>query len=246
MKLQFDLNRDDIFKKLLQGELSETEREQAIKAINNDERLKKDFAIYKGIYYYYKDKRKSILKQSLIELEQKSSNNNSKKGLILSIQKIAIIAACLCGVIFLGNLVFNSNHTNKELYSQYFEVYPNVHNPTLRSHQSNTTSIDSQIMNLYEREEYGKSITLYNSYYTGEEQNSIQFYMGISYMKINNLEKAKSIFMAIPKNSKYYEKSKWYLSLCYLNENNIIEFTKIANTLIYKKDIADEIVKSLN
>jgi len=248
MKLQFDLNRDEIFEKLLNDDLSKTERTQVIEAINKDERLKKEFAISKEIHTYYKNERQAQLKQSLVDLEKKTSEKNTprKKGRLIQLQRIAVIAACLCGVIFLGKLTITTTPNHQELYANHFEVYPNVYNPIVRSNQSNTLSIDSQIMSFYEQREYHKSINLYNTHYSfTEEKNEINFYMAISYMKIENLEKAKSIFLTIPEDSKFYEKSKWYLALCYLNENNLAEFTRIANTLVYKKDVADEILNTL-
>ena len=246
MKLQFDLNRDEIFEKLLNGELSESEKAQVISAINKDERLKKEFAISKEIHTFYKNERKKQLKDSLIELEKEQSTKPNKKGRIILLKKAITIAACLCGIMFLGKLTFNPDYSHQELYAQHFEAYPNVYNPIVRSNQSNILSIDSQIMNLYEKKEYKKSVELFDQHYNySEKENELNFYMAISYMKINDIAKAKAILLAIPEESKYYEKSKWYLSLCYLNENDIVEFTKIANTLTYKKETAEEILKAL-
>lgn len=247
MKLQFDLNRDEILEKFLNGELSKDEEQQVLDAINKDERLKKDFAITKEIHAFYKNERKTILKNSLKEIEkQTASDSSKKKGRMLMLKKYTAIAACLLGIIFLGKITLKQDHSHTELYTQHFEAYPNVYNPIVRSHQSNIADIDSQIMNLYEKQEYHKSVELYNKYYSfSEEENELNFYMAISYMKINDIKRAKEILVTIPEESKYYEKSKWYLSLCYLNENNIVEFTKIANTLIYKKDVAKDIIKAL-
>lgn len=247
MKLQFDLNRDEIFEKLLNGELSDSEKAQVIEAINNDERLKKEFAITQAIHSHYKTERRNQLKQSLVDLENQSQEcQPRKKGIVLHLKRIAVIAACLTGVIFLGKMTLSSKPTHQDLYADHFEAYPNVYNPIVRSHQSNTLSIDSQIMSFYEQQEFHKSIELYNEHYTfGEKENELNFYMAISYMKVDNIEKAKSILVTIPESSKYYEKSKWYLALCYLNENNLNEFTRIANTLVYKKDVAEEIIESL-
>ncbi len=247
MKLQFDLNRDEIFEKFLNGEYSEEEQKEIIDAINQDERLKSEFAISKEIHSFYKNERKNILKNSLKELEEEESEQiHVKHTRYLKLKRFSTIAACLLGIIFLGKLVFNPDCTNEDLYAQHFEAYPNVYNPIVRSYESNTVDIDSQIMNYYELREYHKSIELYNKHYPlTEKENELNFYMAIAYMKIDEIGRAKEILNAIPKSSKYYEKSKWYLSLCYLNEDNLIEFTKIANTLTYKKEIADEIIKTL-
>lgn len=248
MKLQFDLNRDEIFEKFLNGELSKEEHQQVIDAINNDNRLKEEFLATKEIYAYYNNERKSILINTLKEIEKESNTIpvRSKRSRLIRLKQFTTIAACLMGIIFLGKFLSDPEYTNKDLYSQHFEAYPNVYNPTVRSNQSNLADIDSQIMNFYEKSEYQKSVDLYNSHYNfTEQENELNFYMAISYMKLNEISKAKEILISIPKESKYFEKSKWYLSLCYLNENNLAEFAQIANTLIYKKDIADEITKEL-
>lgn len=251
MKLQFNLNRDEIFEKLLNGELSEDEQKEIIDAINQDDRLKKEFAISKEIHSFYKNERKNILKNSLKDLEKESEPLQSAPLQIdnkrfLKLKRYSAIAACLLGIVFLGKLMLSPDCSNEDLYAQHFEAYPNVYNPIVRSHESNTVDIDSQIMNFYEQREYKKSVDLYNENYNyTEEQNELNFYMAIAYMKIQDLDRAKEILIAIPEKSKYYEKAKWYLSLCYLNENNIVEFTRIANTLTYKKDVADDIIETL-
>ena len=98
-------------------------------------------------------------------------------------------------------------------------------------------------MSVYEAESYQKTVDHYE--HNGVSNSDIQFYMAIAYMKIEEMDLAKDILTQIPKESKYYEKSRWYLSLCYLNEDDFAAFSEIAETLKYNKETAEEIIKAL-
>jgi len=238
MKLQFDLNRNEIFDKFLNDELSPSEVAQFNEAIEQDEKLKADFLLSKDIHIYFKNERRKILKQVLVNLENKEVKKRPKGKIIY--MKMAVLAACLCGVIFFGNHLLNPDHST--LYLQHFEAYPNVEMVTVRSGNTEST-LDSQLMSLYEAESYQKTVDHYE--HNGVSNTDIQFYMAIAYMKIEEMDLAKDILTQIPKESKYYEKSRWYLSLCYLNEDDFAAFSEIAETLKYNKETAEEIIKAL-
>lgn len=239
MKLKFDINRESLFEKYLNNELSEHEVEQFHEALENDKRLKEDFILSKDIHTFFKNERRQILKQSLVDLEAK--NSEKFKFIKLNWYKISSLVACLCGVIFFGHNMFKADHNS--MYSDHFTVYPNVEIVSLRSNEIIET-LDSQMMSYYDAQDYNQTIKLFEK--NGVDNKELLFFVAIGYMEIGNISNAKKMLLNIPDHSKYFEKSKWYLSLCYLNENNIKEYSKVVNTLTYKRENAEQILEALD
>lgn len=244
MKLKFDINRDLLFESYLNGELNEEENKQFLEVVNNDSRLKEEFEAHKLIHDYYTSERQNRLKEVLNNHRVKTKRKSKK---IFFIKAASTLAACLCGIIFLGNLIFGPQPTANELYTIHFETYQNVYNPTVRSLEDNPNlSIDSQLMLAYDNEDYSSMIKIYESNKTYlSYESAFSFYTGLAYMNLENTNEAKILLSKISKDSKFYDKARWYLALCFLSEENLSEFEKITKNLKYKKDISKEILEEL-
>ena len=74
--------------------------------------------------------------------------------------------------------------TTNELFTNYMEPYPNIITPKVRGNIA-TEHRMQKAMELYDRQEYAEAANLMESVYSEEPNDSVAFYLAISYLMIN-------------------------------------------------------------
>jgi len=105
------------------------------------------------------------------------------------------------------------------MYAEYFQPYPNIFEPILRS-QSITTR-RSQAFQAYEQHHYQQAASLFSELLKEKKDVGALMLRGNSNLILGNTEAAKQDFMEILNSFEDFDiQAKWYLSLCYLKNGD--------------------------
>lgn len=104
----------------------------------------------------------------------------------------------------------------------------------------------------YDKLQFTKSSQLFEEYLKSEPKNiTAQFYLGLSFMELNKMEDAilhLKLFTEL-KTNVYSDQALWYLALCYLKMENMVQAKIILNQIVVKsqfqKENAQAILKQL-
>lgn len=149
--------------------------------------------------------------------------------------------------------IFNKNETLSpdDLYSSYYETYPNIY--SFRGE-----NVDKNYLNMafdnYTKLDFNKASSLFDSAMQRQNLRLIdveyaQFYKGQSQLKLQEFEKALSTFENLGSGSKFNEQVTWYRGLVYL----MLEQTELAKRELlkvktddYKFEESQRILKALD
>lgn len=138
----------------------------------------------------------------------------SSKAFLFSAASILIILT----LVFIFKLI--SFPGNEKLFTQYFSKYETMGD--IRNIYQERTSFDLGLK-YYDKDYYYKAIDELNKINKSDDlYHAAQFYIAISYLEIDNPEKAIKILsvLAADKKHSYYYQSNWFLSLSYLKTND--------------------------
>ncbi len=127
-------------------------------------------------------------------------------------------AASIIILLALGLLYLQGRKLSPEdLYAKYFEPYE----PTMiyRSNVTDTERLMQEAQQLYAEEQYDQAIVLFNQLIQRDAGNmASHLYSGISYMELDEFEKADDRFHTIIRHhdNLYLDQAEWYLGFCYL------------------------------
>ncbi|MEL6558482.1 MAG: hypothetical protein AAFQ94_09875 [Bacteroidota bacterium] len=125
------------------------------------------------------------------------------------------IAASISVLLLLWVGLFN-NTTDQELFTEYYEQYPNI--VSLRGDDQGTLVAG---MKYYAAGDYEKAITLLEKESNASQKNKAdrQFYLSLSYLSTEQSELAvRSLEKLNAAETKYQQQIKWYLALAYLQQ----------------------------
>ena len=215
---------EDLIRRYLKGELSESEEQSFELRRQNDSdfsSLVDEFqSLQKGIRLAKRD----ALKQRLQEIEstEKSKSNFMRVAIAASI-------AILLGIG--GTILWNQLQTTPEqLYAEYYEPYPNVHAPITRD--AGVTSALEQAFEHYELEEYQEALEGFNYELTQTDDQDVLFYKGMTLIQLERDKDAMDILKKVDKNNTaYYPQLLWYQALLYIKmdqpENAKVQLEKL-------------------
>ncbi len=222
--------------KYLDGELTNNEEKLKLeKEIILNHELAEKFRLLKQIDVLPLDEEAIEIRAKFEEIHRKHSVkmniidkiiilpiNNKKTKVFISIAAVALLYMALLFV-----LRYNGKSlSNEQLYSMYFS-------PAATNNNFRGLTSDDNILNLgynyYEKGDYETAINYFNKALLNDPNNlEVKQYLGLSYMNINDYNKAIEEFKYIldKKPNLFTEDSSWYLALCYLKINNISEAKK--------------------
>lgn len=225
----------DLFDQYLEGQLdSEAVTKFETRLISETE-LKNAFEDYKATVLIIKSA--SIYEDTRAIVE---NNEGSKRLFYLNNwMKLGVAASLSLIVIFSSIFYYNNQTSSEELFHTYFQPYPDIIS-------ERSTSSDENAMFEYSLGNYGRAIKLF------ELKDSLtlndEFYIGISYLSLGKLKKAElQLKKLLPTEKK--ELTNWYLSLCYLAQDNAIKATELLKTIQegeFKHTEALELTKELD
>lgn len=174
-------------------------------------------------------KKRKEAKITLQELENSISRkkNNPKTWLVAA--SVVLVTS------FLGySLFFNQKQSSEELFTAYFEPYPNVLEPAVRSSMEELSKKEIYFLE-YENKNYDKAIKGFKTLTTKENKSDINFYLAMSFLNKGNHNEALKILELLPeKQNRFSSQINWYKALIYIKQKHFKKATKSLDKLIQK------------
>jgi len=250
----------ELIERYLLGELGEKEAEIIDQRIKTDKKFAEEVNFMKDIIGASKKEGRNQLKERLKTVEKDVVNGiedavdeemgmkagGKGKTSFLVIDKWMYYAAAMAAVIVAGVFILIPDNTNKQLYGEFFQPYPNEIVPYTRGQQVpekfehlNALEYNSivQAMKYYERDNYTEALKLFEANVEQSEKNAgLILYKSICQLETGKEEQAIENFKFILAltNPPLEKQAEWYLALAYLKTNQ----TSKANKLLEK--IRDE------
>lgn len=165
--------------------------------------------------------------ESSIKNMDKDEKPDSKKHIIKYIIKHPwMIAASLTFLFVTSAVLFSINQTPsyQKLYTEYYSPFENY--PTKRGSEKEEQNLWKKALTYYDMGMYQDALDNFDKIQTSEysatyKNPSFQLYKGNALMKLNKHDEAKVIFQGMVDNEEgMIIQAKWYLSMCYLYEDN--------------------------
>lgn len=221
--------KEILLKKYLTDGLTPEELEQFTELRNADPELEEKIRLHEAVNASLGDSDltdfEDFIQSSRPEIHTLDNGGNKKNTFLLiaaSISFIAIISVLSLWVISLST-------DTDEVYQAYYAPFPNI--TTYRG--DSTTSAFAYGMYAYTKEDYASAV---KNFKVAEETGLRDFYLGISYMALDQFESAlQSLENAqrnIDEQNILYEEVLWYQALCYLKQRDISATTNMLNATI--------------
>ncbi|HAS45168.1 MAG TPA: hypothetical protein DCS93_32090 [Microscillaceae bacterium] len=226
-----------LIEKYVEGTLTAQEKAAFEQRLTKDTELAKEFAEMQdfmlAMQVFGRDALKSELKavaeaealpsDLFAEPTEKKTAKSDAKVRSISLRKMAGIAAVILAILVPTVLLLNNQNTSpEELYTRYFEVYPNMVAPIVRG---NTTQKPlEQAMEAYEAGNYGLAIQkLQNIVVSEDKKEGAQFYLAMAHLANGDAKVAIGKFQKLQTQTltNYQEQTQWYLAMAYLASKDI-------------------------
>jgi hypothetical protein len=181
------------------------------------------------------------------------------KQFIMKIIKSVSFVAFAFAVIMLNSCQSGSNQAKngKELFGKYFSAYSDEATSPLRGEGGGDEALREILtkgMTDYSSKNFAGAITNFEAYLAQRPNNlQVPFYLGISYLGVENVDKAEARFMGMLEkpDALYYEHSQWYLALISMYKGQLLRskgFLEqiIANKNHYYKEQAEDLVNQVD
>ena len=247
------MENHDLINRYFENSLCPKEQKLFNDLLQNDLDFKTEFQFQKDLKQVIAANQKEELQSTLSQIE-----GRAKKGSLFgSVPKIWLAAASLILVMGLSTWVVQKNYypSNEAIYAEYFKADRNTIQPVVRGEAVNT--IEYRAFVAYEAQDYYKAINLFNSVKSPDE-TYILYYKGLCYLAVGKSREAIDLLSLVRSeinsqvpSSEFNEKSKWFLALAYLqnneNEKAVSQLNLIANNpaSTFKKQEAKEILDYL-
>lgn len=187
--------------------------------------LQNEIEKHKSLHEVLGDKDTLAFKEKLTDISKKIKEEKTTSSFFSAKWKVA---ATIIVVVGIGSFLwYTSTVQNKalDLYASYYEPFP-VEDVTRG--ESNTKF--KQVIKNYNNQEYSEVIIALEN--IANLKDEFTLYLGNSYIKTDQEQKAIVQFEKIQKNSKYYENSRWYLALTNLKLGKIKKTISLLEEII--------------
>ena len=140
---------------------------------------------------------------------------------IVNIQRnrlVAISSAAAVLIIIVSISIFAPTQSPEELFIVEFKPYPNI----ITTKSAEQTPL-TEAMLFYDLQEYNSAIEILEPLTKDDPSNhKAEFYLGISYLSINDAELATECFQIVANtNDKLKQQAMWYLALSYIKLEDV-------------------------
>lgn len=170
-----------------------------------------------------------------------SQTNSNKKSKIRSLIPLSIAASVVAAI---GIFMFmNQGSANEKLFAKHFKADPGL--PTVMSTSNQFEFYDAMVS--YKQENYAEAIEKWEAILPIKPENdTLNFYLGVSYLAEGNIKKASQFFDETLKNSEsiFTENAYYFSALAEIKNGNI----ENAKTLLKKSGSqkSNALLKELN
>lgn len=230
------MRNENLINSYFEGTLTPQDRLLFDKLMETDPSFSEQVTFHEMIKAAIALETRDSLKSKLQEFEDEQiSKSRGKKWLY--------VAASIAVLLGISLFFVDQKPTANKLYAQYFEPYPNTVAPVVRS--DSDKNLKSDAFAAYESENYEKASQLFVRIASTEKEEFAYFYNAMSLMKLERVSEAADILSKTEWTESYKDKSLWYLSLCRLKQNNLLETKELLRKLIQKNGFKYKEAESL-
>jgi tetratricopeptide (TPR) repeat protein len=166
------------------------------------------------------DEHKIALRETLLDVHYKQSQNNNTYVISIMSWKVQSIAASIAIFLLVGaSFLFNMNDsiTNEELFDQYYTTENSI--LTVRSTSEAEYSPVNDGLKYFDQQNYEKALYAFE---LAPENVVAKLYAGFTYMELKQYDQAIEKFKNIidQKDNLFIDQAEWNLGLCYIAINN--------------------------
>ncbi len=186
-------------------------------------------------------------KLQLLDKKMEAEQSVSPPAKVVKINRSRWLGIAAAILILMGMFWWWNMQTpnSEDLFAQYFEPYPNVVAPIVKSDATEMTD-EEKAFQTYEKRNYSQAIPLLEELNTPEGN----FYLGLAQLAQGNTSAAISTLQPISKqpSHRFYQASQWYLAMAYFKDkdaeqaNDLIKLIRQNPEHIYYK-LAGEILE---
>lgn len=233
---------NELIEKHFEENLTEEEKMKFNKLLEEDSQFKEEFEFYNELKNAVVVSERQKIKKEIQQFE------NVANKPVFNLRRFFPYAAILLVMLSLWFVFFNPNLNNTDLYTTYFEAYPNTEISNTRSDMNDKSVIEEAFI-AYDLEEYARANELFDVSLKISKVDYIQFYKANCLMKLDQHREALELFKSVNWSEAYSEKSLWFTSLCYLKLNQKEEakkgFTQLSEKGTFKNSEARELLSKL-
>ncbi|AHM59365.1 hypothetical protein D770_05490 [Flammeovirgaceae bacterium 311] len=181
--------------------------------------------IIQGIKRYSRQQQLDKLKALESTIKHKNHTPSAKSRSFGYWSIAAAIAFILIGSVIA--ILFLQAPSGPELYSQYYNPYPNIFESTARSgDDEETSSLSNEAFGAYGSGRYQEAVKYFQLMMEKPDSNEmpkdvILLYLGNSYLAIDSTAAAVKAFSAIEEGSSVDDQALWYKAMAQLKSNDM-------------------------
>jgi hypothetical protein len=239
------MKQDVLIEKYLQNRLSPDEKRIFEELLEKDVDFKNEVTFQLNLKRVLQKEDEDSFRNLVSDLERKSSKPQSKRFFIM-----LTVAASI--IIFLGLTYFlkiSNKPTDNELFAAYFQPYENVIYPIERGSDQQTEEVLA--FYTYEEGDYEAAAVLFSQLYNSSKESYYLFYEANALLQSDRASEAIPLLLEhLQSKDVLKEKTKWYLALAYLKEQDKRNAKKYLREVVkdgkYKARDAKKLLKKMN
>ena len=217
--MSYDENTLSRFDSYSDGSMSETEKANFRRELNEDDKLASAYQDYLALREGISEFGYKTFSEKMKEWESEIGNENEAKVIPVR-SKWYMMAAAIALLILamIGVRQFSNETTDEEIIASYYAPYPDV-----ITDRGNGEQLLNEGLYLYESGEYTGAITSLRKYITEHNQKKeVLFYLGQAYLANGQAGEALEIFNTLSEeeNFKLSEANEWFRAIaCFKLDN---------------------------
>jgi hypothetical protein len=212
------MDKDALIHKYIHQTLTDQERVELEKLLENDPEFKAIFELEKDLHTGLIDTGEEDLKQQLVDFENQDVEEQQETSFPFFL-KYAIAACVIIGLSVYGSKFFIDTTNTDDLFAQNFEVYQNIVQPIERGSGLETTQEEAFFK--YETKKYKEAVEAFQAEFSKTQEPYYLFYTANAYLALGDTKQAIPLLEKHQKfKDDFYEKSRWYLALAYIKDKN--------------------------
>ncbi len=228
------------------------EQEQRLKdLLASDRTFKQQFDFERDLKRVIREKENTSLKVKLSGFEKDISKDVPVRTLPHTKYRKWAMAASIALIIGLGWIGYNNfaGPDYNALYQENFQNYPNTVYTISRSDSDETLERDAFVA--YESGDFKKAADNLKTISKGNPNDYLDFYLGMSYLNLNQFKEAKTYFSnTIKAKSEFADEAYWYSALIALREKDTERakeyLLKLTATNGYNQERAEQLLAELD
>jgi tetratricopeptide (TPR) repeat protein len=223
-------NITDYVERYLDGKLKDGDLWEFRVNLKNNKELARELQLQQEINETLSDTAKMQLRRNLENTYSRTQYANSfSSKWRLQAAAAAVVIMMLAGGGIMFNYLQTSTTSNMALYDQYFETDNTLF--TVRGDESMVNNSLEEGVEAFNKKDYIQAIMLLNE---AKNNMAANLYIGFSYMKLSNFDKAIIKFNEIieDNNNLFIDQAEFNLALCYLASDNEADAKKMFNKII--------------